>query len=270
MKLSAYSVQLDLIPPDCVLFSFTIQKGTGYTWNNPMSMVDPSGLVPNGLGLTEGDTGGAEQLDSSGPGGCHPSLDSSCSPGDDEIGWSPTNNRVIPPYGNQGQFPNGFPNGNQGWGSGNSGGNGFLPALAGAGAGGFGGAVWGGGWAGVGLETIGGTVCVLSGVCEIGAGVVITAGAVVAVGAGAYILYRKRWPTSVQKKIDAANIKDHGGDYGCNCCGRPLRKIGNQKGQPTPDDQLQRHHKEPLSEGGPSTVENCDVLCPGCHGAAHQ
>ena len=39
MKLSAYSVQLDLIPPDCVLFSFTIQKGTGLYGDPLISMI---------------------------------------------------------------------------------------------------------------------------------------------------------------------------------------------------------------------------------------
>ena len=86
-----------------------------YTWNNPMSMVDPSGLVPNGL------TGVASFGGGAGGGGtgaeCNPWLYSPCGGGDDDwlgLGWSPTNNVVIPPYGNQGGFPNGFPSGNLG------------------------------------------------------------------------------------------------------------------------------------------------------------
>jgi hypothetical protein len=90
-----------------------------YTWNNTMSLVDPDGLAPNGL------SGWYFGGNSGGPGAsgeCDPSLDSSCGPGDGSlaglgigsIGWSPTNNVAIPPYGDQGQFPNGFSNGNQG------------------------------------------------------------------------------------------------------------------------------------------------------------
>jgi hypothetical protein len=57
MKLSAYSVQLDLIPPDCVLFSFTIQKGTGYVEGDPVNFYDPMGLyvcLPPNCGMGTG------------------------------------------------------------------------------------------------------------------------------------------------------------------------------------------------------------------------
>jgi RHS repeat-associated protein len=84
------------------------------------------------------------------------------------------------------------------------------------------------------------------------------------------------WTAGTKKEIDAANADRHGGSYGCDNCGKTLEKVGNKKGVPTPDNQLQRHHKEPLRQGqppgkrGPSITENSEVLCPGCHKEVHQ
>ena len=84
-----------------------------YTWNNPMSTGGPGGLVPSGFTVA-GDNGFGGSAGGGSGAECNLWLYSPCGPGDDEIGWSPTNNTVIPPYGNQGGFPNGFPNANLG------------------------------------------------------------------------------------------------------------------------------------------------------------
>lgn len=137
-----------------------------------------------------------------------------------------------------------------------SSGNALLPVAAGAGGG------------AVVLDIGIGTLCVGTGVCEI-----IAAGAaVVALGAGAYIIYRRYgdWSGKVKKQIDSRNAEANGGQNACERCGKPVDKIQNQKGVRTPDNQLQRHHKIPLGQDGPSTVDNGEILCPPCHIAEHQ
>jgi hypothetical protein len=78
---------------------------------------------------------------------------------------------------------------------------------------------------------------------------------------------------ATKAEIDARNAEQHGGSAACDGCEKPLEKVGNQKGVPTPDNQLQRHHKVPLrnTEGpaGPSTSANAEVLCPDCHKGRH-
>lgn len=71
-------------------------------------------------------------------------------------------------------------------------------------------------------------------------------------------------------EIDAENAARHEGQNACDRCEKPLVKVGNKKGEPTPPDQLQRHHRKPLGKGGPSTTENAEVLCPGCHKDQHK
>jgi len=56
----------------------------------------------------------------------------------------------------------------------------------------------------------------------------------------------------------------------CQGCGRDVRSVQNEKGQPTPPDQRQRHHILPKSEDGSGTPENGKTLCPDCHKKAHK
>jgi RHS repeat-associated protein len=72
-----------------------------------------------------------------------------------------------------------------------------------------------------------------------------------------------------KKTIDQTNAANHGGDNKCDKCDKDVRKVASEKGEPTPDDQLQRHHIEPKAAGGSGTPENGQVLCPDCHQAEH-
>lgn len=56
----------------------------------------------------------------------------------------------------------------------------------------------------------------------------------------------------------------------CEGCGGDTRQVQNQKGQPTPPDQRQRHHVKPKSQGGSGTPDNGKVLCASCHKEAHR
>jgi HNH endonuclease len=103
-----------------------------------------------------------------------------------------------------------------------------------------------------------------------------TAVVIGAANAGTYFSKRVGdWSGSTKNEIDAANAERHGGSNACDNCGRSVEKVANNKGVPTPENQLQRHHKESLREGqppgqrGPSTPENAEVLCPGCHQERH-
>ncbi len=49
----------------------------------------------------------------------------------------------------------------------------------------------------------------------------------------------------------------------CECCGwRPI-VLGNDR------PSVQVHHLIPQAAGGPDTLENAILLCPGCHTTAH-
>jgi RHS repeat-associated protein len=72
-----------------------------------------------------------------------------------------------------------------------------------------------------------------------------------------------------KRTIDKTNAANHGGDNKCDECKKKVRKVANEKGKPTPDDQLQRHHIDPKANGGSGTPENGQVLCPDCHQAEH-
>jgi RHS repeat-associated protein len=141
----------------------------GYVRNNPLVFVDPDGMDataedciydPESCEAGDGtwDTGGGW-----GWGGG---------------GASPPNPGTISPVSGPQTGPG---TGGVGQGSGFLGP--LIPTAAGTGTGIT--IAWGGGWS---LETIGGTICVLSGLCEIGAPVILTVGAVAAIGAGAYAI----------------------------------------------------------------------------------
>lgn len=73
-----------------------------------------------------------------------------------------------------------------------------------------------------------------------------------------------------KKKIDARNAEQNGGVNKCENCGRQVEKIQNKPGQPTPPNQLQRHHKKPAAQGGPGKADNGKVVCPECHIEEHR
>ncbi len=73
-----------------------------------------------------------------------------------------------------------------------------------------------------------------------------------------------------KKKIDARNAEQNGGVNKCENCGRQVEKIQNKPGQPTPPNQLQRHHKKPAAKGGPGKADNGKVVCPECHIEEHR
>jgi len=115
-------------------------------------------------------------------------------------------------------------------------------------------------------------------VCE----AVLWGGALAAEGYAAYRLYERRqaapgsrpgqdFTPAGKKTIDQTNAAQNGGENRCNNCKKKLRKVKNKKGEPTPDDQLQRHHIQPKAGDPPGsgTPENADVLCPECHQDVH-
>lgn len=78
---------------------------------------------------------------------------------------------------------------------------------------------------------------------------------------GDYTRSMKNW----FKKL---NRDKNGGVMKCDRCGKELENVGNTKGQPTPSNQAQVHHQNPISEGGDSNSPH-EVLCPACHIAEH-
>jgi len=136
-----------------------------YVFNNPLALVDPSG------------TDACDSFDDS---GCD---DSGLI--DVNVGWyGPDPSLPPPPYFPPPATP--VPNPTAGA-YGNQGGNGFADPAQGAVAATLGGEVLWGGWGGIGLETIGGIACGISGVCEV-AGAVAAVGAI---GVGAYWTYQR-------------------------------------------------------------------------------
>jgi len=125
------------------------------------------------------------------------------------------------------------------------------------------------GGTGAGLVTSPTVIGAAAGAAVAGVGVAVSAGAAKNAAAlfTAPIESRRQgdYTSGTKKVIDAQNAEQHGGQNACDNCGKPLEKVQNKKGVPTPDNQLQRHHKNPLGQGGPSTPANTKVLCPPCH-----
>ena len=128
--------------------------------------------------------------------------------------------------------------------------------------------------AGTAVEPGGGTA--------VGAVAGAVVGVVVDLGLGGYWVYQhyfkkaapgsrpgQDFTRSGKKDIDNANADKNGGKNNCEKCGKEIKKQPNKKGEPTPDDQLQRHHKVPKSQGGSGTPENGEPLCPACHYDEH-
>jgi len=73
-----------------------------------------------------------------------------------------------------------------------------------------------------------------------------------------------------KREIDSANATANKGQTKCVGCNNDVNSQANKKGQPTPADQLQRHHKTPKSKGGSGTPENGEIRCPACHKDVHK
>jgi hypothetical protein len=57
----------------------------------------------------------------------------------------------------------------------------------------------------------------------------------------------------------------------CTNCSQEVQKVQNKKGEPTPGNQLQRHHDPPLSKRSPGTKSPDDrILCKDCHVQEHK
>jgi len=136
--------------------------------------------------------------------------------------------------------------------------------------------------AGIGGE-VGGTLLDFTGVGALvgvptqiaSAGAIVQGSSAAVLGAknlgGAAIERRANdFSSSEKNKIDSANAAKNGGTNSCDNCGQQLQKVANEKGVPTPSDQLQRHHVKPASEGGSGTADNAKVLCPECHKEEHR
>lgn len=69
-----------------------------------------------------------------------------------------------------------------------------------------------------------------------------------------------------QKELDDQNKAQNGGVTKCADCGKNIRSVANEKGKPTPPDQLQRHHDPQLNKrGGGKKSPKDRILCPACH-----
>jgi RHS repeat-associated protein len=132
----------------------------------------------------------------------------------------------------------------------------------------------------------GGEAVVTSPAAATGVGVVVPAAGVVTAVAGAVVtvhgaivgvralnnIFTKRkgdYSTSEKSAIDKENAAKNNGVNRCDECGREVEKIQSKKGVKTPDNQLQRHHRKKLSDGGASKKSNTDVLCKPCHDQKH-
>jgi RHS repeat-associated protein len=73
------------------------------------------------------------------------------------------------------------------------------------------------------------------------------------------------------KDFTPAGKREIDAKSGGNCvdCGRPTRPVKSERGVPTPEDQRQRHHEKPKSQGGSGTPDNGVVVCPACHKERH-
>ena len=103
---------------------------------------------------------------------------------------------------------------------------------------------------------------------------VIAHGATTDAVAGANLMFSKRtgdFTKGEKNAMDSKNSADNGGVNKCTKCGQEVQKVQNKAGEPTPGNQLQRHHDPPLSQRPPGTKSPNDrILCKDCHVQEHQ
>src|SRR6185437_496262 len=76
--------------------------------------------------------------------------------------------------------------------------------------------------------------------------------------------------SSEKAQMDLENANSNGGQNRCTECGQDVQKVQNKKGQPTPRNQLQRHHDPLLSQGGHSKSPKNRIVCLNCHVKIHK
>jgi uncharacterized protein RhaS with RHS repeats len=76
--------------------------------------------------------------------------------------------------------------------------------------------------------------------------------------------------SSEKKQMDKANADKNNGTKRCDSCGKEVQKVASKSGEPTPDNQMQRHHDPPLSKGGNGKSPKNKVLCKDCHVEIHK
>jgi hypothetical protein len=109
------------------------------------------------------------------------------------------------------------------------------------------------------------------GAIAIGGGAVVLHAAEVGVVATQQLMGRVGDFTRADKRaMDAANANANGGVNKCTNCGQEVVKVGNEKGQTPPGNQLQRHHDPPLKDGGNSTSWWNRIFCRDCHADIHK
>jgi predicted HNH restriction endonuclease len=70
--------------------------------------------------------------------------------------------------------------------------------------------------------------------------------------------------------LDQQNANQNGGQNKCTECDRDVQKVQNKKGKTPPENQLQRHHDPPLSQGGNSKSKKNRIVCRECHQKIHK
>jgi RHS repeat-associated protein len=107
----------------------------------------------------------------------------------------------------------------------------------------------------------------------VSAGVIAHGGVTAAEGAG-HLLFSKRtgdFTKGEKNAMDSKNAAENGGMNKCTNCSQEVQKVQNKKGEPTPGNQLQRHHDPPLNKRPPGTKSPDDrILCKDCHVQEHK
>ncbi|MDQ1835504.1 RHS repeat-associated core domain-containing protein [Massilia sp. CCM 9029] len=83
----------------------------------------------------------------------------------------------------------------------------------------------------------------------------------------------KRVEDFTPKQISNAkteNAAANGGQMACTDCGKGVKSIANEKGVPTPPNQVQVHHDPAIHKGGTRETSQPVILCPSCHQTRHR
>lgn len=75
--------------------------------------------------------------------------------------------------------------------------------------------------------------------------------------------------SSTREGAIKANAEANGGQNKCEKCGGDVQRVGNQKGQAPPGDQLQVHHDPAIKDGGGANSKPV-VVCRDCHVEIHK
>jgi hypothetical protein len=86
------------------------------------------------------------------------------------------------------------------------------------------------------------------------------------------ILLREQWERRIEQDFEHWFWKNFGGLQARYKGKKYLRKLLGDYcwGCGCKTNQLQLHHRVPLSLGGPDELENYSLVCPECHGRIHR